>query len=109
MTSGNGGGDGKGRGDVEALRAEIRRTRAELSETAQALAARADVKTRLRDSAARSGRRLRQRVGRAAGGVAAPMRGAGSTVRRRPVPWAVLSAGAVAAVVVLVLIRRRHR
>lgn len=109
MTDGNARGDGKGRGDIEALRAEIRRTRAELSETAQALAARADVKARLRGSAVRSGRRVRQRVGRAAEGVAGPVRGAASMVRRRPVPWTVVSAGVVAAVVVLVLVRGRHR
>lgn len=100
---------GNGSGDIEALRADIRRTRAELGETAQALAARVDVKTRLRDSATQSGQRVRQRVERAAGGVAGPMREAGSAVRRRPVPWAVVTAGAVAAVVVLILIRGRHR
>lgn len=101
--------DGNGRGDAEALRADIRRTRAELGETVQALAARADVKARLRDSAAHSGERVRQRMGLAAGSAAGPVRDAGSAVRRRPVPWAVLAAGAVAAVVVLVLIRGRNR
>lgn len=110
MTSGNGRGDANGRGDIEALRAEIRRTRAELSETAQALAARVDVKARLRDSAAQSSRRVRQRVERAAGTVAGPVREANSALHHRPpVPWVVLTAGAVAAVVVLILIRGRHR
>ena len=102
---------GNGRGDVEALRADIRRTRAELGETVQALAARADVKTRLRDSAAESGQRVRRGVGRAAGTVSGQVRDAGSAMRHRPVPWAVLTAaGTVAAVVVVVmLIRGRHR
>lgn len=101
--------DGNGTGDAEALRAEIRRTRQELGETVQALAARADVKSRLRETAAHSGQRVRQRVEQAAGGVAGPVRDAGHAVQRQPVPWAVLVAGAAAVLVVVVLIRGRKR
>ena len=49
-----------GAGDPQALREEIRRTRAELGETVQALAAKADVKARLKDSAVQTRERVRQ-------------------------------------------------
>jgi pyridoxal biosynthesis lyase PdxS len=69
--------------DTEALRAEIARTRAELGQTIQALAERADVKSRVQHSVRRAG--------------------------RTPMPWVALAAGAVAAVALLVLIRKRQR
>ncbi|MFY1632628.1 DUF3618 domain-containing protein [Solwaraspora sp. WMMB335] len=63
MTSHNGR-SGNGSGDLESLRAEIRQTRAELGQTIQALAAKTDVKTRLRLGAARTGQRVRDRANR---------------------------------------------
>ena len=104
--------------DPEVLRAEIERTRADLTDTAAALAGKADVKERMRESAALTKIRLKDRassmVGQARGRVTA---GAGTlresvrdgdvaTVVRRPVPVAVLAAAATAAVVVTLLIRR---
>jgi hypothetical protein len=75
------------RQETDALRAEIAQTRAELGRTIQALAERADVKSR-----------VQQRVQHS-------VRQAGS----RPVPWLVLAAGATAAVAVLILMRGRRR
>jgi Tfp pilus assembly protein FimV len=86
MSDKNGGAPAKP--DVEALRAEIKQTRAELGETVQALAAKADVKarakeqveqtkqrvkaqaaeatTKVRDAAAQAGERVRAAAGQAA-------------------------------------------
>ncbi|MFD2766052.1 DUF3618 domain-containing protein [Micromonospora eburnea] len=122
---------GNGTGDVEALREEIRRTRVELGETMELLAARADVKARLRESAAQAKGRMREQAaqtmarvrGQASGkarfareqaaGKArlarAQAQGKGATVRGGPIPWAVVAAGAVATVVVLLIVRGRHR
>ncbi|GAB3958318.1 DUF3618 domain-containing protein [Micromonospora vulcania] len=111
---------GNGTGDTEALREEIRRTRVELGETMEALAAKADVKARLKESAGQARERLR---GQAAQTVA-QLRGQavrratdaraqayekGELVRRNPVPWAAIAAGAVATVVVLMIVRGRRR
>ncbi|MFI6243445.1 DUF3618 domain-containing protein [Micromonospora sp. NPDC050795] len=122
---------GNGTGDTEALREEIRRTRVELGETMEALAAKADVKARLKESAEQAKERMReqaaQTVARVRGQAA---RGAGvaraqayekgelvraqaydksELVRRNPVPWAAIAAGAVATVVVLMIVRGRRR
>ena len=53
---------GNGTGDTEALREEIRRTRVELGETMEALAAKADVKARLKDSAEQAKERMREQA-----------------------------------------------
>ena len=107
---------------VEELRAEIQQTRAELGETVQALAAKADVKARRRTSVeqtkervreqavadrARSARRRPPRRPDLAPG-AGPRQGDGGTsaIRCRA---AALAAGAVAAVVVLLIVRGRRR
>ncbi|MFU8853415.1 DUF3618 domain-containing protein [Micromonospora sp. SL1-18] len=118
---------GNGTGNVEALREEIRRTRVELGETMELLAARADVKARLRESAEQAkGRMLEhaaqtmarvrgQATGKArlareqAAGKARLARAQGTAVRRGPMPWAVVAVGAVAAAVVLLIVRGRHR
>jgi hypothetical protein len=71
------------RQETEALRAEIAQTRAELGETLQQLAERADVKSRVQQSVRRAG--------------------------RSPLPWVVLTAGVAAAVVVLIVVGRRRR
>ena len=104
--------------DPDVLRAEIERTRADLTDTAAALAGKADVKERMKGSAARTSTRLKDRatgmVGQARGRVADragtlrdSVRGTDvATVVRRPVPVAVLAAAATAAVVVTLLIRR---
>jgi hypothetical protein len=98
-----------GAGDRELLRAEIERTRAELGETVQLLAARADVKERLRASAVRTRQRARQRARTAAVGVRTRVHDAGSMALRNPVPWALVTAGAVAVTVALLMLRGWRR
>jgi len=122
---------GNGTGDTEALREEIRRTRVELGETMEALAAKADVKARLRESAEQAKERMREQAaqtvarvrGQAARGAGmaraqayekgeqmrARAHDRGELVRRNPVPWAAIAAGAVATVVVLMIVRGRRR
>ncbi|RKN39390.1 DUF3618 domain-containing protein [Micromonospora endolithica] len=113
-------GNGRGTGDTEALREEIRRTRVELGETMEALAAKADVKARLRSSADQAKDRMREQAaqtvarvrGQAAQGAQvarAQAQERGEIVRRNPTPFAALAAGAVVAVVVLMIVRGRRR
>ena len=122
---------GNGTGDTEALREEIRRTRVELGETMEALAAKADVKARLKESAEQAKERMREQAaqtvarvrGQAVRGagmaraqayekgglVRAQAHDKGELVRRNPMPWAAIAAGAVATVVVLMIVRGRRR
>ncbi|TNH26163.1 DUF3618 domain-containing protein [Micromonospora orduensis] len=111
---------GNGTGDTEALREEIRRTRVELGETMEALAAKADVKARLKESAGQARERMREQAAqtvarvrgqavRHAEDVRAQAYDKGELVRRNPVPWATVAAGAVAAVVLLMIVRGRRR
>ena len=122
---------GNGTGDTEALREEIRRTRVELGETMELLAAKADVKARLRESAEQAKGRMReqaaltmarvrgqaaQKAGEVRGQAAQKARVArvqayekGEVVRRNPAPWAAVAAGALATVVVLLIVRGRRR
>ncbi|MGR6318536.1 DUF3618 domain-containing protein [Micromonospora soli] len=111
---------GNGTGDVAALREEIRRTRVELGETMELLAARADVKTLLRQSAEQAKARMREQaaltMARMRGRAAAKARRVraqayrkGGAVGRSPLPWAAVAAGAVATAVVLVIVRGRRR
>ncbi|PWU43316.1 hypothetical protein DLE60_21705 [Micromonospora globispora] len=133
---------GNGTGDTEALREEIRRTRVELGETMELLAAKADVKARLRESAEQAKGRMReqaaltmarvrgqaaQKAGEVRGQAAqkaGEMRGQaaqkarvarvqayekGDALRRNPAPWAAVAAGALATVVVLLIVRGRRR
>ncbi|WFE39604.1 DUF3618 domain-containing protein [Micromonospora sp. WMMD998] len=115
-----GNGTGNGSGDVAALREEIRRTRVELGETMELLAARADPKALVRHSAEQAKARMREQaaltVARARGRAAERVRmvraqayGSDGAVGRGPVPWAAVAAGAVATVVVLLVIRGRRR
>ncbi|MFY1671821.1 DUF3618 domain-containing protein [Plantactinospora sp. WMMB334] len=97
-----------GFGNPEALREDIRQTRAELGETVQALAARADVKARLKDSAAQTRDRVRQRAGQTTANVRSSVHDAGSLALRHPVPWAVVAAGALALAVVVLMARGRR-
>lgn len=116
-----------GTGDTEALREEIRRTRMELGETMEALAAKADVKARLREQAEQTRERVREQAGQArqraadtmakvrgqasrtAGAARTQAYGRGELVRRDPVPWAAVAAGVLVTVVVLVVVRGRRR
>jgi hypothetical protein len=87
------GGDEMSEAETGALRDDIERTRAELGETVQALAAKTDVKARVRESAAHGADVVKESV-----------RDAG----RRPRSWIAIGAGAAALVVLLVLRRRRR-
>ncbi|SDZ33513.1 Protein of unknown function [Micromonospora pattaloongensis] len=100
---------GNGSGDVEALRAEIRQTRAELGETVQALAARVDVKARMRESADRTKQRIQDQAAHTADVVRESVRGTGEKARRNAVPWALIAVAATAATVLVVLMRGRRR
>ncbi|MEV0394836.1 DUF3618 domain-containing protein [Polymorphospora rubra] len=103
MTAGN------GSGDVQALRAEIQQTRAELGETVQALAAKADVKARLRESADQTKQKVREQAAHTAEVVRGSVHDAGESARRHPLPWAAVAFGALAAVVVLIVVQGRRR
>jgi hypothetical protein len=92
---------------VDALRDEIRQTRAELGETVQALAAKADVKARVKESAAHTAAHVRETAGQAVVRARDSLAGAGESARRRPVPWLAVAGGA-AAIIVLLIIRRRR-
>ena len=115
--------------DLAALRAEIAQTRAELGETVQALAAKADVKARAKEQvehtkarmmaqAAEATGRVREAAQTAGGKVrgAAHLAGDGARsssapayVRNNPIPLAVLLAGVAAVVGVILIVRGRRR
>ncbi|MEE6261972.1 DUF3618 domain-containing protein [Plantactinospora sonchi] len=97
-----------GTGNPEALRAEIRQTRAELGQTVQALAAKADVKARIKGSAAQTRERMRQRAGQTTATVRSSVHDAGSVALRHPVPWVVAAAGALALAALLLVARARR-
>jgi len=109
-----------GKADVAALREEIRTTRAELGQTVEALAAKADVKARVKESAEHTVERVKEsaehtaeRVKESAEHAVARVRGslheAGDSARRRPVPWLAVAGGAAALLVIFVVMRRRRR
>jgi hypothetical protein len=106
------------RGPAE-LREDIEQTRADLGDTAAALAAKADVKARVKGSAARTTDRIKEKAEQAAdaaGQLRERVAGHTDAVRdsdvaaavRRPVPVAVLAAAVAAAITAVVLIRRRR-
>jgi ElaB/YqjD/DUF883 family membrane-anchored ribosome-binding protein len=105
---GNSHGASKRAVDVEALRREIAHTRAELGETMQALAAKADVKARLQETADEARARVRERLQSVVPKQAQDLAvRTGRAVRRNPVP---VAAAAGAAVLVVLFIRwRRNR
>jgi hypothetical protein len=76
---------------IEELRAEIKRTRADLGETVQALAAKADVKARAKEQ------------------VEVARERAVETVRTNQVPIAIVVAGAMAVVGIILVLRGRRR
>ncbi|MCT2276710.1 DUF3618 domain-containing protein [Micromonospora chalcea] len=111
---------GNGTGDVAALREEIRRTRVELGETMELLAARADpkalvrhsaeqAKARMREQASLTAARVRGRAAERARLVRAQAYEKGEAVGRNPLPWAAVAAGALVTVVVLAIVRGRRR
>jgi L-lactate utilization protein LutB len=79
MSEKNGGAPAKP--DADALRAEIKQTRAELGETVQALAAKADVKARAKEQVEQTKQRMLAQVGEATGKVREAALAAGDRVR----------------------------
>lgn len=130
MTANGNGSNGSA--NPEFLRREILRTRGELAQTVEELAARADVKSRVKESADQAKARMRAQAGyakarmkvgaeQARSRVTAGVEQARTQVRSGPgsavgVPGAdretrqlaVLAAGALAAVIVLLVLRRRR-
>jgi hypothetical protein len=82
--------------DPDAIRADIEATRADVGDSVDALAAKADVKARAGDKAAAARRRVRDTAQRA-----------NRTVRSRPGPAAGVAAAVVTIVSVMVIRRRR--
>jgi cobalamin biosynthesis Mg chelatase CobN len=113
--------------DVDELRAEIAQTRAELGDTVQALAAKADVKARAKDQVEQTKQKVMAQTAEATEKVrdaavvatdkvrsAAAQAGdvaqeAEAQVRRNPVPFAAVLAAGVAIVVVILIVRGRRR
>ncbi|XVU23302.1 DUF3618 domain-containing protein [Actinoplanes sp. CA-054009] len=91
---------------VEELRAEIKQTRAELGETVQALAAKADVKARAKDQVELTKQRVLDKVRSTAGRV---NQTGEQAVRSSPVPLPLVVAGVVAIVGVILIVRGRRR
>lgn len=112
-----------GKPDLVALRAEIKQTRAELGETVQALAAKADVKARAReqvtqtkqrilDQAVSATGRLRDVAGHAAANVKDATGEAPGAVavraRNNQLPVVLIAAGLAAVVGVILIVRGRR-
>jgi ElaB/YqjD/DUF883 family membrane-anchored ribosome-binding protein len=99
------------------LRAEIQQTRAELGETVQALAAKADVKARAKDQVELTKQKVRAQAVEATDLVRAKVRSATDkvnhtgedVVRTSPVPLQLVVAGVVAIVGVILIVRGRRR
>ena len=116
--------NGEAKPDLTALRADIQQTRAELGETVQVLAARADVKARAREQVEETKQRVLTRAATVTGRVREAALGAtehvrdtpprelaqeaGSRVRANPFPVMLAVAG-LAAVAGVILIMRGRR
>ena len=98
---------------IEELRAEIKRTRADLGETVQALAAKADVKARAKEQVdvarERALETVRTNRERALETVRISRKRALETVRTNQVPFAIAAAGAMAVVGIILVLRGRRR
>ncbi len=88
--------------DPEVLRAQIDETRAELGDTVEALAGKADVKGQIKETVEDKKEQVRERQDQAS----AEIKKVGERAKDNPAPFA--AAGAVA-LLVIVLLRRRGR
>ncbi|MBA2630935.1 MAG: DUF3618 domain-containing protein [Thermoleophilaceae bacterium] len=88
--------------DPEVLRAQIDETRAELGDTVEALTAKADIKGQVKEKVEDKKEQLREQQDRAA----AELGKVSERAKSNPAPFAV---GGVAALLVLILLRRRGR
>jgi uncharacterized protein DUF3618 len=100
--------------NIEEIRAEIKLTRAELGETVQALAAKADVKARAREQVEQTRQRMRVQAAEAADRWRARLRGATEPqdaleVRAGGVPVSLVVAGVVAIAGIILIVRGRRR
>ena len=117
--------------DLDALRAEIKQTRAELGETVQALAAKADVKARAKEQVEQTKQKVKAQVVEATGKATDAVRSAthtvttkvqsaadtasdkapevGDRVRDNPIPLGAVLIGVVAAIGVILIVRGRRR
>jgi hypothetical protein len=92
--------------DLVALRADIRQTRADLGETVQALAGRADVKARAREQVDLTKQRVLARAAEVTGRVReTPPR---ELVRANPVPAVLVVAGLAALAGIILIVRGRR-
>jgi hypothetical protein len=105
-----GGSGGTAPATPEELREEIAQTRADLGETAAALAAKADVKGRVTSAAKEKAEAVRQRATAEAVVTQEQLKqGDVAGIARRPVPMVAVAALAAAVVGVVLLIRRARR
>jgi ABC-type transporter Mla subunit MlaD len=136
MSEKNGSSAAGAKPDADALRAEIKQTRAELGETVQALAAKADVKARAKDQVEQTKQKVKAQATeavhnardaavaatdkvRAAAGQAGDrartavddpkVQDAKAQVRRNQVPIAAVFAGVAALVGIILIVRGRRR
>lgn len=105
--------------DLVALRAEIKQTRADLGETVQALAHRADVKARAREQVAQTKQRilgqaasatgrLRDAAGHTAAASEEAAHGVAVRARNNQLPVVLIAAGLAAVVGVILIVRGRR-
>jgi ElaB/YqjD/DUF883 family membrane-anchored ribosome-binding protein len=105
--------------DLAVLREEIKQTRADLGETVQALAARADVKARARDQVELTRQRVltqaheltgrvREATGLAKEATVETTSEAGARVRANPAPVLLVAAGVAALVGIILIVRGRR-
>jgi ElaB/YqjD/DUF883 family membrane-anchored ribosome-binding protein len=100
--------------NIEEIRAEIKLTRAELGETVQALAAKADVKARAREQVEQTRERVKVQASEAADRWRSRLRGVtepadGPEVRAGGVPVSLIVAGVVALTGIILIVRGRRR
>lgn len=86
---------------VAELRSDIAETRAELGDTVEALAAKADVKERAKETVRETAAVARESGQQAVDRVE-------ESVRRRPVSWGLVVTGVIAAVVAISVLTRRR-
>ena len=94
--------------DPEAIRADIERTRSQLGNSVEALAAKADVKARAQQRLAGAKHRARHAAQNAGERAKATAQQTGQTVRQRPAPIAGILAAVAAAAGAVFLGRRRR-
>jgi hypothetical protein len=93
-------------GETDALQTDIERTREDLGDTVEALAAKADVKARAKVAATDAKERARETANAAAERATHQASEVTDAVRRRPLPVAAVAGGLLAAASAVVVVRR---